>query len=204
MAHTSSIFLIDRAGKLRALMPFGHDAADFVHDIDVAVGAVTVRMRPRPWKLLMSVAGRERRRLVAIALSLLVLGGLGWAALAPIEVASRDELFEIPHGTWARRMAGEKVEILPQTIRLTLGINDVLLLRNADEVPQMFGPTLIMPGQSFSLPFRESIDLQLHVHRACQRADEHDRGTDSCARVGNAALALAQTDEHGVALCAIA
>jgi protein SCO1/2 len=34
MAHTSSIFLIDRAGKLRALMPFGHDAADFVNDIN--------------------------------------------------------------------------------------------------------------------------------------------------------------------------
>ena len=33
MGHTSSIFLIDRAGKLRAAMPFGHDAADFVHDI---------------------------------------------------------------------------------------------------------------------------------------------------------------------------
>lgn len=33
MAHTSSIFLIDPAGKLRALMPYGHDAADFVHDI---------------------------------------------------------------------------------------------------------------------------------------------------------------------------
>jgi protein SCO1/2 len=33
MAHTSSIYVIDRAGKLRALMPFGHDAADFVHDI---------------------------------------------------------------------------------------------------------------------------------------------------------------------------
>ena len=33
MAHTSSIFLIDRAGKLRALMPFGHDGADFAHDI---------------------------------------------------------------------------------------------------------------------------------------------------------------------------
>jgi hypothetical protein len=94
-----------------------------------------------------------RRLLVAIALSLLALGGFGWAALAPIELASRDELFEIPHGTWARRMAGEKVEILPDTIRLTLGLNDVLLLRNADEVPQIFGPTLIMPGQSFRLPF---------------------------------------------------
>ena len=33
MAHTSSIFLIDRAGKLRAMMPFGHNAADFVNDI---------------------------------------------------------------------------------------------------------------------------------------------------------------------------
>lgn len=32
MAHTSSIFLIDPAGRLRAVMPFGHDAADFVHD----------------------------------------------------------------------------------------------------------------------------------------------------------------------------
>ena len=35
MAHTSSIFLIDRAGKLRGLMPFGHDAADFAHDVEI-------------------------------------------------------------------------------------------------------------------------------------------------------------------------
>ena len=33
MVHTSSIFLIDPAGKLRAVMPYGHAAADFVHDI---------------------------------------------------------------------------------------------------------------------------------------------------------------------------
>jgi protein SCO1 len=33
MDHTSSVYLIDRAGKLRALMPYGHDAGDFVHDI---------------------------------------------------------------------------------------------------------------------------------------------------------------------------
>jgi protein SCO1/2 len=33
MDHTSSIYLIDRSGKLRALMPYGHDATDFVHDI---------------------------------------------------------------------------------------------------------------------------------------------------------------------------
>jgi hypothetical protein len=86
-------------------------------------------------------------------MALLLLGGLGWAALAPIRGVSRDELFEIPTGTSARRMGGEHVEILPQTIRLTLGLNDVLVLRNSDKVPHIFGPTLIMPGQSFSLPF---------------------------------------------------
>jgi len=39
IAHTSSIFLIDRAGKLRALMPFGHQAADFVHDVRLLLAA---------------------------------------------------------------------------------------------------------------------------------------------------------------------
>jgi hypothetical protein len=100
-----------------------------------------------------SLSSNRFRRLAAILLSVLLLGSLGWAALAPIAVASHDELFAIPAGTWARRMAGEHVDILPQTIRLTLGVNDVLLLRNDDNVPHIFGPTLIMPGQSFSLPF---------------------------------------------------
>lgn len=45
------------------------------------------------------------------------------------------------------------MDILPDTIRLTVGVKDVLLLKNLDEVPQIFGPTLMMPGQSFQLPF---------------------------------------------------
>jgi hypothetical protein len=95
------------------------------------------------------------RRLLAAALALVVLGGLGWAALAPV-AASQDAVYEIPHGTSARRLAGENVEIFPQTIRLTLGLRDVLVLRNADEVPHVFGPTLILPGQSFRLPFSQA------------------------------------------------
>ena len=101
-----------------------------------------------------------RRRIALAALTLVLValaGGAAWAALAPLALESRDELFEIPHGTYARRMAGrdgeKTVEILPDTIHLTLGANDVLLLRNLDDVPQVFGPTLIMPGQSFRLPF---------------------------------------------------
>jgi hypothetical protein len=86
----------------------------------------------------------------------LLAAALGWAALAPLSTESRDALFEIPHGTFARRMAGDKAEILPDTIRLTLGLSDVLLLRNLDDVPQVFGPALIMPGQSFRLPFEQA------------------------------------------------
>lgn len=52
------------------------------------------------------------------------------------------------------------VDILPSQIRLTLGINDVLLLKNLDSVPQTFGPALLMPGQSFRLPFELASEYQ--------------------------------------------
>lgn len=85
---------------------------------------------------------------------------LSWAGFAPIEVASHEQVFEIPKGTYARRRAGDLVEILPSTIRLTLGLNDVLLIRNQDDVPQTFGPTIMMPGQSFRLPFERAASYQ--------------------------------------------
>jgi hypothetical protein len=94
--------------------------------------------------------------LVAVA----ALGAIAWAALTPITFASREEIFEIPKGTWARRMSGDKVEILPSRVYLTVGIRDVLLLKNLDDVPQRFGPTLMMPGQSFSLPFEMASSYQ--------------------------------------------
>ena len=93
--------------------------------------------------------------LPAVALVLAV-----WAARAPVPVDSRDEIFAIPKGTWARRMAGDKVEILPSRIRLTLGVKDVLVLVNNDDVPQIFGPILMMPGQSFKLPFAVASSYQ--------------------------------------------
>jgi hypothetical protein len=98
---------------------------------------------------------------LAVVLALAVLGGvIGWAGFAPIRVASHEQLFEIPKGTWARRRAGDLVEILPDHIRLTLGLNDVLLIHNLDDVPQTFGPTIMMPGQSFRLPFERAASYQ--------------------------------------------
>jgi protein SCO1/2 len=35
IGHSSSIYLIDRAGRLRAVMPYGHSSDDFVHDLRI-------------------------------------------------------------------------------------------------------------------------------------------------------------------------
>lgn len=90
-----------------------------------------------------------------LALAIVALAVVGFA---PIHGNSRDEIFEIPKGTWARRMFGDEVAILPDHIRLTLGIRDILVLINHDDVPQVFGPTLMMPGQSFRLPFERAAE----------------------------------------------
>ena len=111
-------------------------------------------MRPRPrWV-----------RALLFAVGVGVFAVLAWAGLAPIGGGganlSREEIFEIPQGTWARRMSGEDIGILPDEIRLTLGIRDILVLKNLDDVPQIFGPALMMPGQSFRLPFEQASDYQ--------------------------------------------
>jgi hypothetical protein len=94
-------------------------------------------------------------------------GALAWAAFTPVATESREAVYVIPKGTWERRMAGERLDILPQQIRLVLDVRDVLVLRNQDDVPQIFGPVLIMPGQSFTMPFRQAASYQfacsLHV-----------------------------------------
>ena len=106
-------------------------------------------------------------RIASAATLVALVAATAWAGFVPLTVASRDEPFEIPKGTWARRMAGSKVEILPPRIDLTLGLNDQLLLRNLDDVPQQFGPVLVMPGQSFRLPFERaatySFDCTAHA-----------------------------------------
>jgi len=104
----------------------------------------------------------RRKHWISVLIAGGVLGVAAWTALAPIHPhsVSRDEIFEIPKGTWARRMTGDKIEILPNEIRLTLDIRDILVLKNLDDVPQIFGPTLMMPGQSFRLPFAVASSYQ--------------------------------------------
>src|SRR4051812_21197410 len=100
---------------------------------------------------------RGRRTLTAVLAVALV--ALAWAGFAPIHV-TREQVFDIPKGTYAKRRAGIPAEILPDRIRLTIGLDDVLLIRNHDDVPQVFGPTIMMPGQSFRLPFERAATYQ--------------------------------------------
>jgi protein SCO1/2 len=37
--HSSFVYLIDRAGRLRALMPFGHPADDYIHDLRILLAS---------------------------------------------------------------------------------------------------------------------------------------------------------------------
>jgi hypothetical protein len=112
-------------------------------------------------KLVHTFHSRPRIAMAAmLAVIVVALGAVAWAAFTPVTFASREETFEIPKGTWARRMAGNKVEILPSQVFLTLKVRDVLLLKNSDDVPQIFGPTLMMPGQSFRLPFEVASSYQ--------------------------------------------
>lgn len=39
MNHSTSVWLIDRAGTLRGMMPYGHEAKDFVHDLKLLLAA---------------------------------------------------------------------------------------------------------------------------------------------------------------------
>jgi hypothetical protein len=100
------------------------------------------------------------RRWIFLAIAVVPIAGFAWIAVRPISSPSREQVFEIPKGTWARHMAGEKVETLPDHIYLTAGLRDILVLRNHDDVPQIFGPTLMMPGQSFTLPFDRPAEYQ--------------------------------------------
>jgi len=39
MNHSTSVWLIDRTGRLRAMMPYGHEAKDFVHDLQLLLAS---------------------------------------------------------------------------------------------------------------------------------------------------------------------
>jgi len=72
-----------------------------------------------------------------------------WSMLAPVKGGSHQLLLAFPPGVTVSGMA------VPGEIRLTRGVQDVLLLRNSDRVPIVFGPLKVAPGRDVRLPFSD-------------------------------------------------
>ena len=109
------------------------------------------------------------RTLQTICCLLLALA-LGGCGLLEPGAEARQQVFVIPPGTVARQAAGEQVNILPDTITLTLGQKDTLVIRNEDSQPVQIGPFKIAPGQRFEQQYfnRGSFDLVCTLHQSQQ------------------------------------
>jgi len=95
-----------------------------------------------------------RRHSPLWVLAACILLALLWGALAPLRYPSHERVFEIPLRA-LDPAPGERRAALPRTLQLTLGVQDVLLLRNRDRVGHVFGPLQLRPGQEFRLPFEQ-------------------------------------------------
>jgi hypothetical protein len=85
----------------------------------------------------------------------LALVALAWAALAPLPEGAHPLTFVIPPGTAARLKAGEAAGVLPSPIHLTVGVRDVLVLTNDDDVIHQVGPIILGSRQTYRIPFRK-------------------------------------------------
>lgn len=92
--------------------------------------------------------------------SLAALAGaaLLWAAVAPLHYPTREHLLEFPRGAAVLR-GKPGAAAVPAEVRLTLGVRDVLLLRNRDVAPHVFGQILVLPGHAVRLPFEQAGDF---------------------------------------------
>jgi hypothetical protein len=116
--------------------------------------------------------GRRRGLTVAAGLGFVALAAAGWAGFAPLPPMPRERVYVIPKGTAGRQSSGEPVAPLPSRIRLLLGIQDILVLRNEDDAPQSFGPIELRPGQTYRVPFQvpATFDFACSAHEAGQVA----------------------------------
>ena len=92
---------------------------------------------PEPSELL-----RRHWPLAALAAGLLLV--LLWGMLWPVRGDSHELPLDVRGG-----------QETPTAVRLTLGVQDVLLLRNRSGRPLVFGPLQLAPGAQVRLPFGE-------------------------------------------------
>jgi len=124
-------------------------------------------------------------------------------AMTPLHSASREHIFRDSQGHVGAPHGGLKRSRSFRPHPSDAGLRDILVLKNQDEVPQIFGPTLMMPGQSFRLPFDRPAQYQFactaHASGQMTIVVEHTRARlwrESRARAGTGARALIALPFH--------
>lgn len=75
-----------------------------------------------------------------------LLALLAWAALAPLHYPTRELVVDLA-----------RTGHVPATLRLAVGVRDVILLRNRDRrQAHVFGQVRVEPGHLFRLPFEQT------------------------------------------------
>ena len=78
-------------------------------------------------------------------LALVLAGLLLWSGLAPLYPPHREQSLDLGHSDG----------LVPSEIRMTQGVQDVLVLRNSGRRAEVFGQLRILPGQVIRLPFEQ-------------------------------------------------
>lgn len=90
-----------------------------------------------------------------IIAGLLLVGTLVWFVTGPYETLRR-VVYVIPPGV----AAGQATLEVPDQIVLTLGIQDILVIENQDEVFHTFGPFVIAPHTTMTQRFEHVVNYQ--------------------------------------------
>lgn len=80
-----------------------------------------------------------------MCLALVLAGLLLWSGLAPLYPPHREQTLDLGHSDG----------LVLSEIRMTQGVQDVLVLRNSGRRAEVFGQLRILPGQVIRLPFEQ-------------------------------------------------
>jgi hypothetical protein len=97
----------------------------------------------------------NKNLLLRIFLVLLLVSLLGWFAVTQYETA-RQVVYVIPPGVGSGRVTLD----IPDQIVLTLGIKDILVIENHDEVIHRFGPFIVAPHTTLTQRFYHVLNYQ--------------------------------------------
>ena len=102
--------------------------------------------------------------IMIVPILLIGFGGFWWWNEQRTE--ARQLVYTIPAGTMDRVLSGEEVAVLPNTINLTVGYQDILIIQNEDTQPIDIGTFRLAPGQQYRQQFFNpgTFELLCSVH----------------------------------------